>query len=86
MDPHRLGEERSVAYHRVIAERLQSQPEILENLLRDPGALLPSRLTHRFRTATATPTSTSIAPMMMRSVNGSSKNSVPTVTAITGIA
>src|SRR6185295_657832 len=30
MDPHRLGEERSVAYHRVIAERLRSQPEILE--------------------------------------------------------
>lgn len=30
MDPHRLSEERSVAYHRVIAERLQSQPEILE--------------------------------------------------------
>lgn len=30
MDPHRLGEERSVAYHRVIAERLRSKPEILE--------------------------------------------------------
>lgn len=30
MDPHRLGEERSVAYHRVVAERLRSQPEILE--------------------------------------------------------
>ena len=30
MDPHRLSEERSVAYHRVIAERLRSQPEILE--------------------------------------------------------
>jgi hypothetical protein len=30
MDPHRLGEERSIAYHRVIAERLQSRPEILE--------------------------------------------------------
>jgi hypothetical protein len=29
MDLHRLGEERSVAYHRVIAERLPSQPEIL---------------------------------------------------------
>jgi hypothetical protein len=29
MDPHRLAEERSVAYHRVIAERLQRQPEIL---------------------------------------------------------
>jgi hypothetical protein len=31
MDPHRLAEERSVAYHRVIAERLRRQPKILEN-------------------------------------------------------
>jgi hypothetical protein len=31
MDPHRLAEERSVAYHRVIAERLRHQPEVLEN-------------------------------------------------------
>lgn len=30
MDPHRLAEERSVAYHRVIAERLRCQPEVLE--------------------------------------------------------
>ena len=30
MDPHRLAEERSVAYHRVIAERLLQQPEVLE--------------------------------------------------------
>lgn len=30
MDPHRLAEERSVAYHRVIAERLLRQPEVLE--------------------------------------------------------
>ncbi len=29
MDPHRLAEERSVAYHRVIAERLRRQPEVL---------------------------------------------------------
>ena len=29
MDPHRLAEERSIAYHRVIAERLQRQPEVL---------------------------------------------------------
>jgi hypothetical protein len=29
MDPHRLAEERSVAYHRVIAERLRCQPEVL---------------------------------------------------------
>ena len=30
MDLHRLSEERSIEYHRVIAERLWSQPEILE--------------------------------------------------------
>lgn len=30
MDLHRLAEERSVAYHRVIAERLLRQPEVLE--------------------------------------------------------
>jgi hypothetical protein len=29
MDPHRLAKERSIAYHGVIAERMQSQPEIL---------------------------------------------------------
>jgi hypothetical protein len=29
MDLHRLAEERSVAYHRVIAGRLQDRPEIL---------------------------------------------------------
>jgi hypothetical protein len=34
MDPHRLAEERSVAYHRVIAERLRDQPEVLENARR----------------------------------------------------
>ena len=30
MDLHRLAEERSVAYHHVIAERLRHQPEVLE--------------------------------------------------------
>jgi hypothetical protein len=30
MDLHRLAEERSIAYHRTIAERLPVQPEILE--------------------------------------------------------
>ena len=30
MNLHRLAQERSIAYHRVIAERLQSRPEILE--------------------------------------------------------
>jgi hypothetical protein len=34
MDPHRLAEERSVAYHRAIAERLRDQPEVLENARR----------------------------------------------------
>lgn len=30
MDPHRLSEERSVAYHRVVAERLRREPGILD--------------------------------------------------------
>jgi hypothetical protein len=30
MDPHRLAEERSVAYHSAIAERLRGEPEILD--------------------------------------------------------
>jgi hypothetical protein len=30
MDRHRLAEERSVAYHRVIARRLQEKPAILD--------------------------------------------------------
>lgn len=30
MDLHRLAEERSIAYHGAIAERLERQPEILE--------------------------------------------------------
>lgn len=30
MDLHRLAEERSIAYHRVIAERLLRQPAVLE--------------------------------------------------------
>jgi hypothetical protein len=34
MDPHRLAEERSVAYHRVIAERLRDQPAILDRARR----------------------------------------------------
>lgn len=34
MDLHRLAEERSVAYHRAIAERLQQQAEVLENARR----------------------------------------------------
>jgi hypothetical protein len=34
MDLHRLAEERSVAYHRAIAERLRDRPEVLENARR----------------------------------------------------
>lgn len=34
MNAHRLAEERSVAYHRAIAERLREQPEILESARR----------------------------------------------------
>lgn len=34
MDLHRLAEERSLAYHRVIAERLPHQPEVLEKARR----------------------------------------------------
>ncbi len=30
MDPHRLAEERSLAIHRIIAERLRSSPELAE--------------------------------------------------------
>ncbi len=31
MDLHRLAQERSVAYHSAIAERLRIQPEVLDN-------------------------------------------------------
>lgn len=47
MDPHRLAQERSVGYHRAIAERLRQQPEVLENARRRvqewlaPGAGAP---------------------------------------------
>src|SRR5882724_3211565 len=34
MDPHRLAEERSVAYHGAIAERLRREPEVLERARR----------------------------------------------------
>ena len=30
IDPHRLAEDRSVAYHRVVADRLEADPAILE--------------------------------------------------------
>jgi len=48
MDLHRLGEERSIAYHRLIAERLPSQPEILENARRRVQTWLESPETARF--------------------------------------
>jgi hypothetical protein len=51
MDPHRLAEERSVAYHRAIAERFEVKPEALENarqrvqswLAREGGATFYAR-------------------------------------------
>ena len=43
MDPHRLAEERSVAYHRVIAERLRDRPEILESARRRVQGWLSAR-------------------------------------------
>lgn len=48
MDLHRLGEERSIAYHRLIAERLQSRPEILEKARRRVQIWLASPETARF--------------------------------------
>jgi len=43
MDPHRLAEERSVAYHRAIAERLRDRPEILEAASRRVQGWLSAR-------------------------------------------
>ena len=43
MDPHRLAEERSVAYHRAIAERLRDQPEVLEKARRRVETWLEAR-------------------------------------------
>ncbi len=40
MDLHRLAEERSVAYHRVIAGRLEARPEVLEMARRRARAWL----------------------------------------------
>jgi hypothetical protein len=48
MDLHRLAEERSVAYHSVIAGRLRSQPEVLENARRRVEAWLTSAATTPF--------------------------------------
>lgn len=48
MDLHRLAEERSVAYHRVIAGRLRDQPEILEKARRRVQEWLASGASARF--------------------------------------
>jgi hypothetical protein len=38
MDPHRLAEERSLEYHRVVAERLADDPTLLERARERVGA------------------------------------------------
>jgi hypothetical protein len=43
MDLHRLAEERSVAYHRAIAEKLLQQPEIVEKARRRVQEWMASR-------------------------------------------
>jgi hypothetical protein len=48
MDLHRLAEERSVAYHGAIAERLREQPEVLENARRRVQAWLAREGEPRF--------------------------------------
>jgi hypothetical protein len=49
MDLHRLAEERSVAYHRAIAERFLDHPEILEDARQRVQEWLASReREHRF--------------------------------------
>jgi hypothetical protein len=40
MDPHRLAEERSLEYHRVVAERLADDPTLLERARERVGAWL----------------------------------------------
>jgi hypothetical protein len=48
MDLHRLAEERSVAYHRAIAERFLDHPEILEDARQRVQEWLASREDERF--------------------------------------
>jgi len=48
MDLPRLGEERSVAYHSAIAERMRDHPEILENARQRVQEWLASRERDRF--------------------------------------
>jgi hypothetical protein len=40
VDPHRLAEERSLAYHRAVLERLQREPAILERARSRVAAML----------------------------------------------
>lgn len=46
MDPHRLSELRSLAYHRAIASRLREEPALLERALRRVEAWLVSGEVH----------------------------------------
>ena len=48
MDLHRLAEERSVAYHSAIAERLRDHPEILEMARQRVQGWMTSRERERF--------------------------------------
>ena len=48
MDLHRLAEERSIAYHGAIAERLREHPEILEMARQRVEGWLVSREGARF--------------------------------------
>ena len=50
MDLHRLAEERSIAYHGAIAERLREHPEILEMARQRVEGWLASRVGARFYT------------------------------------
>lgn len=56
MDPHRLAEERSIAYHRAVAERLRGDPALLavardrvERAIAEGGRAAP--YAERWRTA-----------------------------------
>jgi hypothetical protein len=43
MDPHRRAEQRSLAYHRIIAERMMADPSVLERARRRVRAWLDER-------------------------------------------
>ena len=50
MDPHRLAEKRSIAYHRAVLERLEREPAILERARRRVEAMIADgRLPHDAR-------------------------------------